>query len=255
MSGGIPLPSSVTVNRISLPLRAAARSIEWPGVEKPIAFERRLKRICRIRLPSATNDPMPSAAATRRVSEDFAEAVLDAFRRGLHGLRDVDLLERQFHGVRVDRGEIENVVDNGEKRVGRLHYIASVFTLFGIERAGRGIVKKLNEADNIGQRRAQLVRDMVDEVIAQSFSVAQRLIAVAQRLVAFRQGAFDIHAGGRVDEGEKGRTIGERRGSAIEHRPITARETPFEPHPLVRQSRDGGAQRRPSFLVGKQRSA
>ncbi len=87
----------------------------------------------------------------------------------LHGLRDVDLIERQFHRIRVDRGEIENIVDDGEQRRRGFHHIARILALFAVERADRGIVEKLNEADDIGQRRTQLVGDMVDEVIAQLF--------------------------------------------------------------------------------------
>src|SRR5580693_6289486 len=89
---------------------------------------------------------------------------------------------------------------------------------------------------------------MVDELIAQLFNAYQRLIAFGQR-------TFDIHACGHVDEGEKGRAIGQRRGGAIEHRPVAARETAFEPNPLIRQSGDGGAQGTPGLYVGEQRSA
>lgn len=80
----------------------------------------------------------------------------------------------------------------------------------------------------------------MDELVAQLFNADQRLIAFGQR-------AFDIHACGHVDEGEKCRAIGQRRGGAIEHGPIAARETAFEPNALIRQSGDGGAQGAPNF--------
>ncbi len=48
---------------------------------------------------------------------------------------------------------------------------------------------------------------------------------------------------------------GQRRRGAIEHGPIAARETAFEPNPLIGQAGDGGAQRAPALFVGKQRRA
>ena len=150
-------------------------------------------------------------------------------------MRDVDVLERQFHRIRVDRGEVENIVDDGEQGGRGFHHVAGVFELLGVERADRGIAEKLDEADDIGERRAQFVGDMMDEIIAQLFRVDQRLIALGQ-------GALDAHAGGRVDEGEERRAVGKRRGGAIEHGPVAARETAFDPHPLILQSGDDGAQ-------------
>ena len=251
----MPLPSSVTVNS------------DFAVLPRRRKIDRLARRGKADRVRQKVEENLPDAFAVGDEGADplhrrdakgqrrFAEPVLDAFRRRLHGLRDVDVLERQFHRIRVDRGEIENIVDNGEQRRRGFHHIARIFALLVVERADRRIVEKLDEADDIGQRRAQLVGDMMDEIVAQLFGIAQRLVAVAQRLIAFRQGAFDIHAGGRVDEGEQGRAVGKRRRGAIEHGPVAAHETAFEPDALVRQSGDGGAQRAPSFFVGKQRRA
>ena len=42
---------------------------------------------------------------------------------------------------RIDRGEIENIIDDGEQRRRGFHHIARVLALFGVERADRRIVE------------------------------------------------------------------------------------------------------------------
>ncbi len=53
ISCGMPRPWSRTVMAIWSPSRRAAISTSWPGDEKPIAFDSRLNRACRMRLASA----------------------------------------------------------------------------------------------------------------------------------------------------------------------------------------------------------
>ena len=47
------------------------------------------------------------------------EPVLDALGRGFDGLADIDRAQIERHGAGVDGGEIEDVVDDGEQRIGR----------------------------------------------------------------------------------------------------------------------------------------
>ena len=54
--------------------------------------------------------------------------------------------------------------------------IAGVFELFGIERADPAIGEQLREADDVGQRRAQLVGDVLDEIVAQFLRADQRML-------------------------------------------------------------------------------
>ena len=76
--------------------------------------------------------------------------------------------------------------------------------LLGIERPDGTAPEHLREPDDVGQRRAQLVGKMVDEVVAQLLGRKQRLVALGQR-------ALDVHARRRVGEGEEGPP---RRGAA-----------------------------------------
>ena len=64
-----------------------------------------------------------------------------------------------------------------------------------LQRAGRAVGQQFGEADDRGERRAQLVGDVVDEIVAQLFRVDERLVALGQR-------AFHRDGGGRVGEGQ-----------------------------------------------------
>ena len=96
--------------------RIAASVTVWPASEKPIALESRLNSTCRTRRPSARSEPTPSVATMRNSIADLAQPILHAFRRRLHRFGDVDVLQPQLQRAGVDRGEIENVVDDGEQR-------------------------------------------------------------------------------------------------------------------------------------------
>ena len=62
--------------------------------------------------------------------------ILHPLRRGFHGSADIHRPEVEGHRARIDRGEVENVVGDGEQRVGRCGDVAEVFALFFRERAG-----------------------------------------------------------------------------------------------------------------------
>ena len=70
----------------------------------------------------------------------------------------------------------------------------AVFELFRIERANAFAGQELGEADDVGERRAQFVGDVVDKIVAQLFGRDERLIALGQS-------ALDVDAGGDVERG------------------------------------------------------
>ncbi len=107
------------------------------------------------------------------------------------------------------RGKVEDVVDDGEQRRARGHDVAGVLALLGIERADAGVGKQLGEADDVGERRAQFVGDVVDEGVLQAVGGFQRLVAVDQR-------ALDLHGVGDVDEGHHRLPVGKRHGGVVD---------------------------------------
>src|SRR5581483_6954695 len=80
----------------------------------------------------------------------LGQPVLQPVDSGRHHAGNVYLAEFQFHDARVDRGEIENVVDERQQGVARRHDITDIFALARIERADPRIGEKLGEADDVG---------------------------------------------------------------------------------------------------------
>ena len=230
----MPRPRSETLNTISSPRRIAASVTVWPGAEKPIALDSRLNRIWRTRRPSARSEPTPSVAMMRNSIAEFGEPVLDAFGRRLHRLGDVDFLQPQFERAGVDRRQIENVVDDGEQSRRRFGDIAGIFELLLVEFADDAFGEQLREADDVGERRAQFVGDVMDEIVAQ-------LLGADQRLVALHQHALDMHARRHVEEGQQGRAVGQRHRRAIEHEAVLALDPRLIALALFRQADDDGA--------------
>ena len=107
------------------------------------------------------------------------QTILNAFGRGVHGGANVDRSKIEFHGAGVDGGEIEDVVDDRKQGVGGNLYVAEIFALPFGQRAGRRIAEEMREADDVGKRRAQLVRHVVDEVDLDPVGLFQRLISFA----------------------------------------------------------------------------
>src|SRR5262245_48571836 len=114
------------------------------------------------------------------------QPVLHAFGGPFHGGADVDRAEVELHGAGIDGGEVEDVVDEREQRVGGDLDIAEIFVLLFGQRPGYWICKKVREADDVGERRAQLVGHVMHEVDLELVGFLQRLVALAQR-------ALDIH--------------------------------------------------------------
>ncbi len=67
--------------------------------------------------------------ADRERNAGLLQAVLHAFGGGVHGLADVDVAEVERHRAGVDGGEVEDVVDDREQRVGRGGDVAQILVL------------------------------------------------------------------------------------------------------------------------------
>ena len=128
-SGGMPGPWSVTENTTASGRRSAASVTVAPGGEKPTALASRLNSTCRTRRSSA--DEAADVGGGADVERDVVldQPVLHAFGGGLHGPADIDRAEIELHRAGVDGGEIEDVVDDGEQRVGRGVDVAEIFAL------------------------------------------------------------------------------------------------------------------------------
>ena len=74
------------------------------------------------------------------------QAVLHAFGGRVHGLADVDRAEIEPHRAGVDGGEIEDVVDDREQRVGRDGDVAEIFALLLGQRPGRRIAEEMRRS-------------------------------------------------------------------------------------------------------------
>ena len=144
---------------------------ERDRVRPPLGGKRdglaRRREADRVRQQVEQNLPQPplvggeAADAGRGVDVEadavLLEAVLHALGRLLHGGADVDVGQIERHGAGVDGGEIEDVVDQRQERVGRGGDVAEIFALLVGERAEGRIAEEMREADDVGERRAQFV--------------------------------------------------------------------------------------------------
>src|SRR5438067_1296195 len=83
------------------------------------------------------------------------------------------------HGAGIDAGEVKDIVDDGEQRVGRDRDVAQIFSLLAGEWTGDGIAEKIRETDDVGERRAQFVRDVVNEIGLELVRRLQGFVALA----------------------------------------------------------------------------
>src|SRR5690606_38101994 len=123
---------------------------------------------------------------------------------------DPDLRNLEFHDARIDRREVEYVVDDGEQHGGRGADVLDIFALARQQRSGRRQRQQLGEADDVGQRRAQFVGHVLDEVVLELVRSLQRLVLVDQR-------TLDFHAVGDVDEGYHHLPVGQVDHGVAEH--------------------------------------
>src|SRR5205814_9442609 len=104
-------------------------------------------------------------------------AVLHAFGGGHHRFANIDRGEFELHTAGIDGRQVENVVDQRQQRIGRDRDVFEIFALLFGQRTGGWVAEQVDKADNVGERRAQLVGDVMDEVNLDLIGVFQRLIA------------------------------------------------------------------------------
>ena len=113
------------------------------------------------------------------------------------GIGNGDITDIQLHDTGIDRGKIENIIDDGQQDRGRCADMVEIIALTLVERAGHRRLQQLGKAHDVGQRRTQLVGDMLDEIVLQ-------FIRALQRLILFLQRPFDPHGIRYIDEGQHG---------------------------------------------------
>src|SRR5262249_49979615 len=113
--------------------------------------------------------------------------------RGVDHAAHFDRRELELEGAGVDGGEVEDVVDDGKQRLARGTDVAEIFPLLFTHGASRRARQKLGKADDIGERRTQLVGDVADEGALDPARGLERLVALDQRaLDALRVGDVAI---------------------------------------------------------------
>ncbi len=79
--------------------------------------------------------------------------------------------------------------------------------------AERRVAEEVREADDVGERRAQLVADVVHEIDLDRVGGLQRLVLLDQR-------ALDVHAVADVHEGDQRGAVRQRHGRHVDHHAV-----------------------------------
>lgn len=112
---------------------------------------------------------------------------LREFLRRIDHFGEFDVGEIERHGARLDDGEIENVVHDVDQRFRTFENALHVFVLARVEGAEHLRFEDLTEAENVGERRAELIGDVADEFGLEAIRRFERVVAVAQRLFHARR--------------------------------------------------------------------
>ena len=175
------------------------------------------------------------------------QPVLNPFGGRRHGGTDVDRSEIELHAAGVDGRQIEDVVDQRQQRVGGDRDVVEIFALLRRQRPGTRVAEQMDEADDVGERRAQLVGHVVNEIDLDLVGVLERLVALAQR-------TLDVDRVGDIVERHQCGAVRQRHGPAIDHAAVA----PFQPSRYrlaAVDRRDDLAQRLPDGVVAMQRPA
>ena len=140
----------------------------------------------------------------------IVQPVRDQLDRVGDRLVDADLADVELHDAGIDRRQVENVVDDGQQHRGGRADVVDIFALPLGQRTGVGNLQQLREADDVGERRAQFVGDVLDELVLQMIGLLQRLVLVLQR-------ALDVDAVGDVDEGHHHLAVGQMDDGVAQH--------------------------------------
>ena len=107
------------------------------------------------------------------------------------------------------------------------------------------IAEEMREADDVGERRAQLVGHVVHEIDLELVGRLQRFVALAQR-------ALDVDGVGDVLERHQRGAVGQRHGGAIDHVAVAPLE-PADDRLAIVDRGDGRPQPLPERVVAVQR--
>ena len=191
-SSGMPIPVSVTVKCRRTPSAVSSssstRTTTSPRSVNLIALPTRLTSTWRSRSGSPTSVP---TQLRRDLAAELEAAVVGAHRerpqRVDQGVAQVEVDGVQLELARLDLGEVEDVVDHRQQRVGRLLDHLQVLALLGVE---LGLQRQLGHADHAVHRRADLVAHVGEELalgavglLGLHLRLARPLLAAQQRLV------------------------------------------------------------------------
>ncbi|MCY1217723.1 hypothetical protein D9M72_296480 [compost metagenome] len=123
------------------------------------------------------------------------------------GETDVGHVELDDAGI--DGREIQDVVDDRQQQRRGGGDVVDILRLPLVEIAESRRLQQVGEADDVGERRAKLVGNVVHEVVLQR-------IRLAQRLVLFGERALDPDAVGDVDEGQHRLRVRQRDDGVVE---------------------------------------
>ena len=185
-----------------------------------MALETRLKRICRTRLLVDMERADVLRDGDLQLDLLLAQPVAQAVDRRARHRRDVGLADVERHDAGVDGGEVEDIVD---ERAAARATTQSMWPMYsrccGLSAPSRLVRQQLGKADDVGERRAQLVGDVLDEVGLQPVGGLQRLVPLLQH-------ALDAGRVGHVHEGEHGHAFGKRDGRVVDDAAVGAAMRP-----------------------------
>ena len=101
-----------------------------------------------------------------------------------------------------------------------------IFELLRRQLAGDAERQRLGKADDVGERRPQLVGDVGEEIGLEPVGGHQRLVALAQRLL-------DAGAGGDVDEGQERVAVRQRHRGVVEDHAVIAGQPALQRAPAA----------------------
>ncbi|MNX88397.1 hypothetical protein D3C86_1203660 [compost metagenome] len=127
----------------------------------------------------------------------FLQPVGDLHRNVFKQLIQIIIRIIELHDAGIHGREIENIVDDGQENRGGGGNMVEIFRLPVRQLADAGCLQEVGETDDIRQRRAQLVGNMLHEIVLQ-------LVGLQKRVVLFLERPLGPHAVGHVDEGQHG---------------------------------------------------
>ncbi len=173
----MPGPRSVTPKTTAPSRRSTSTRTTSPAGEKLIALDRRLNRICRTRRSSAKKLPISGAARTssrtafsamRSCSPSTAASTADRISTSFKssGMAPASMVVRSRMSLMIASSALEDLVDRGE-------IVALLLGDRPDRRPDHRIEQQMRESDDVGERRAQFVGDVLHELVLEPVGVLQ----------------------------------------------------------------------------------